>query len=186
MGKRSDFPRVERDCYDTPPEAVWPLVPHLGGGVAYWEPCAGAGALIEALDCVDDHDDTPSIECVFRSDIAPRHRWAERRDALSDPLPPLCDIDHIITNPPWTRSILHPMIERFSAARPTWLLFDADWMHTRQSAPYLPRLKKIVSVGRVKWIKDSPHTGKDNCCWYLFDARHDGSPPQFFGRSFDG
>jgi hypothetical protein len=52
---------------------------------------------------------------------------------------------------------------------PTWLLFDADWMHTRQSAPFMPHLRKIVSVGRVKWIPDSPFTGKDNCCWYLFD-----------------
>jgi hypothetical protein len=40
-----------------------------------------------------------------------------------------------ITNPPWDRKILHRLIERFSAVGPTWLLFDADWMHTKQSAP---------------------------------------------------
>ena len=28
-------------------------------------------------------------------------------------------------------------------------------------------LKKIVSVGRVEWIKGK--AGKDNCCWYYFD-----------------
>ena len=31
MGKRSNFPRVPRDFYPTPFEAVPPLVPHLRG-----------------------------------------------------------------------------------------------------------------------------------------------------------
>ena len=42
-------------------------------------------------------------------------------------------------------------------------------------------LKKVVSVGRIKWIKDSKSTGKDNCCWYLFDKRFDGNT-EFYGR----
>ena len=86
-----------------------------------------------------------------------------------------------ITNPPWDRKVLHPLIEHLSSVAPTWLLFDADWMHTKQSAPMVARLQKVVSVGRVKWIEGSKMTGKDNCCWYLFDTRHSG-PAQFFGR----
>jgi hypothetical protein len=39
-----------------------------------------------------------------------------------------------------------------------------------------------VSVGRVKWIPDSKMTGKDNCCWYLFDQADD-APAQFIGRA---
>ena len=50
-----------------------------------------------------------------------------------------------------------------------------------QPAPFMPWLRKIVSVGRVKWIEDSPFTGKDNCCWYLFDAREE-APAEFIGR----
>jgi len=73
------------------------------------------------------------------------------------------------------------MIEYFTAYRPTWLLFDADWIHTKQSTEYLPLLKKIVSIGRVQWIPDSKSTGKDNCCWYLFDASYVG-PTMFYGR----
>jgi len=34
---------------------------------------------------------------------------------------------------------------------------------------YLPRCKKIVSIGRVKWFGNT--AGKDNCCWYLFDEQ---------------
>jgi hypothetical protein len=41
-------------------------------------------------------------------------------------------------------------------------------MHTKQAVPYLTKLKKVVSIGRVKWIEDSKYTGKDNSCWYLF------------------
>jgi hypothetical protein len=92
--------------------------------------------------------------------------------------------DYIITNPPWDRKILHPMIEHFSSMRPTWLLFDADWMHTKQSTPYMDYCQKIVPVGRVKWIPDSKMTGKDNAAWYLFDQdptlAHEAT--KFYGR----
>ena len=53
-----------------------------------------------------------------------------------------------------------------------------------QNAEYMHRCEKIVSVGRVKWIPGSKMTGKDNCCWYLFDREFgyaDGRT-QFFGR----
>ena len=73
------------------------------------------------------------------------------------------------------------MIEYFTAYRPTWLLFDADWIHTKQSIPYMGMLKKIVSIGRVKWIEDSKSVGKDNCCWYLFE-RDSSSHTKFYGR----
>ena len=89
--------------------------------------------------------------------------------------------DLIITNPPWDRRLLHPMIERFSEIRPTWLLFDADWAHTLQARPFLPLCCKIVSVGRVKWLEGTQHTSKDNCAWYLFGTRQPG-PIEFVGR----
>lgn len=49
MGKRSDFERKPRDLYETPPEAVQPLLPHLCPQTRFIEPCAGAGALVDAL-----------------------------------------------------------------------------------------------------------------------------------------
>jgi hypothetical protein len=172
MGKRSDFERVPRDFYPTPYEAVAPLLRELPAGRRYIEPCAGDGALIRHLDC--DHF------CVGSSDIEPLGREARRLDARTERFDDYT-FDCFITNPPWARDVLHPIITNLSAQAPTWLLFDADWMHTRQSAPFMPILRKIVSVGRVKWIPDSPFTGKDNCCWYLFDA-HSDAPAQFVGR----
>jgi hypothetical protein len=64
--------------------------------------------------------------------------------------------------------------------RPTWLLFDADWMHTKQAATHLQYCQRIVSVGRLKWIPDTPHKGKDSCAWYLFQATK--IETKFFGQ----
>ena len=71
------------------------------------------------------------------------------------------------------------MIEHLSKQKPTWLLFDADWMHTKQSIPYLRYLHKLVSVGRIKWFGNM--TGKDNCAWYLFDREANNTI--FYGRT---
>jgi hypothetical protein len=172
MGKRSDFERVPRDFYPTPYEAVVPLLPHLAPGTRYAEPCAGDGALIKHL-ALHGHI------CAAAADIEPRANGIIQLDARKHTL-------HsgyfYITNPPWERETLHPIILNLSRNMPTWLLFDADWMHTKQSAPFMPFLHKIVSVGRVKWIPDSKMTGKDNCCWYLFDQTSEASA-QFIGRA---
>jgi len=90
--------------------------------------------------------------------------------------------DFIITNPPWDRPVLHQIIERTAGFKPTWLLFDSDWMHTIQAARHLEICVKIISVGRVKWMAGSENTGMDNCCWYLFDVNHIGKKTEFVGR----
>lgn len=172
MGKRSSFERIPRDFYPTPREAVLPLLPHLMPRTHFAEPCAGDGALVRHLEGAGH-------VCALALDIEPRGEGIIPQSAL-DAL--LVGFDCIITNPPWDRSILHALIPHLSFQAPTWLLFDADWMHTRQSAPFMHYLRKIVSVGRVKWIPDSPFTGKDNCCWYLFD-QNDGAAAYFVGRA---
>jgi hypothetical protein len=176
MGKRSDFERIPRDKYPTPEAAVRPLLPHLDYGTTFVEPCAGDGRLVRHLE-------KHGLSCLYMFDIEPQHEDVDRADALGEQawtafMDP--SVDCIITNSPWDRKLLHPMINTFRRAKPTWLLFDADWMHTRQSAPFMPYCRKIVSVGRVKWIESSKMTGKDNAAWFLFDA----TPGQtlFFGR----
>jgi hypothetical protein len=158
MGKRSNFIRKERDFYPTPYEAVIPLLPYLDRD-AFCDPCAGNGLLI-------DHLEKNKLICKEAWDIEPRRSDIIKKDALISTSS--TNIDYFITNPPWTREILHPLIMNLSDQRPTWLLFDADWMHTKQSKEYMKRCIKIISIGRLKWIPDSKMTGKDNCCWYLF------------------
>lgn len=157
MGKRSSFERRERDFYPTPRAAVVPLLPFLKGHETYCEPCVGDGALLKALP----------LRCINAFDIEPDGDF-RIKDALQIDEQDVDGCDLIITNPPWERTLLHEMIRRFSALRPTWLLFDADWAHTRQAAELMKLCSDVVSIGRLKWIMGSPHTGKDNCCWYRF------------------
>ena len=179
MGKRSNFERVERDFYPTPFQAVKPLLPHLSEKEFFVEPCAGDGTLV-------DHLEKNNMKCIFQSDIEPRRKNILELDVFKLDAMQFLNADLIITNPPWDRKILHPLILHCIELLPTWLLFDADWMHTKQAADYLPYLKKIVSVGRVKWIPDSESTGKDNCCWYYFDRYNKVMCASFYGRLSNG
>ena len=162
MGKRSDFPRRPHDAYRTiDPKAVRVLIPFLRGVHFFAEPCAGDGDMIRALE-------SHGLVCEFRGDIK------DGVDALH--MKSFGVIDAVITNPPWTRQVLHPMIRHFQRIAPTWLLFDADWAHTGQAVPFIDQCSHIVSVGRLKWIEGTKQTGKDNVAWYRFHAQHGGGP----------
>lgn len=177
MGKRSNFKRRPQDKYRTfDARAAVALAPHLPWATVFWEPCAGAGDLISILQPYGPR-------CVVASDINPEDEKVFRLDALTATPADVASTKatHIITNPPWTRPILHGMIAHFSGILPTWLLFDTDWLHTGQSAPFVSQLVKVVSVGRLCWIEGTNQTGKDNAAWHLFDARHKG-PTEFVGR----
>jgi hypothetical protein len=169
------------DFYATPEEAVLPLLPWLPAGAKFCEPCAGEGHLIRHLE-------KQGHQCVsaFDADVDTPYKMMDTQYIDETHI---CGADMIITNPPWSRDVLHPMITRFADIAPTWLLFDADWMHTKQSKPYMQYCRMIVSVGRIKWIADSKHTGKDNCAWYLFGPNPKpmpegmrAAPPFFVGR----
>lgn len=173
MGKRSGFERAAKDLYETPHKAVEPLLPHLAPRTRFIEPCAGPRKLISTLGAYL-HD------CVSYSDA---HQYYDD-DVILDATTTTYNVDNsiFITNPPWTREILHKIIVNLSNQAPTWLLFDADWLFTKQATPFLPRLRKVVAIGRVKWIEGSKNTGKDNCCWYLFDKPNEGNSIEFYGK----
>jgi len=183
MGKRSSFERRPHDYYSTPAEAVDPLVNFFDNGPldkvidTFVEPCAGNGALVKHLR-------DAGLHCVHQSDIDPQGPRIAARDALTMSRGDFPEADAIITNPPWSRRLLHPLIERLSDVMPTWLLMDADWVHTQQAFPYLPRLRTIVSVGRVRWIPGSKMKGKDNCAWHEFvnPTDHPFQATAFFAR----
>lgn len=180
MGKRSSFDRIPRDYYPTPIEAVAPLIPHLPYFFKYAEPCAGDGRLIQHITNLTDCGG----QCDYAADIDPKSSNIKTANALDIKPSVGRAVDFCITNPPWNRKILHPLIESWMCVCPTWFLFDADWMHTKQSATLITYCAKIVSVGRVKWIEGSKNTGKDNCAWYLFDAnKKPDLPAIFYGRT---
>lgn len=161
MGKRSDFERNPRDLYETPYAGVVPLIPFLASGTTFYEPCAGSGALIE-------HFRKHQINCRGSSDIEPLRLGIGTMNAMDLTHDHVRGIDMIITNPPWSRKILHPMIDHFRVLRPTWLLIDANWMFTKQAGPFMKFCEKVVTIGRLKWFPESNMTGKDDCAWFHF------------------
>ena len=176
MGRRSNFKRIDKDAYDTfDRKAYPPLLRQLTRPVKFWEPCGGKYDMAEALEEAG-HD------CVIASDIAPRDERVFRVDAMDVTAEDVdcTGVEYIITNPVWSRPLMHRMIWNFSGFRPTWVLFDAAWAHTTQEVPArkygvptAPELMEhchmIVSVGRLQWIEGTNQRGVDDCCWYLFD-----------------
>ena len=174
MGKYSSMPRRARDFYATPAKATLPLLPHLKTNTKFSEPCCGDLALVRHLE-------RAGHKCYFASDIENRctpetvagewvHTTALEIDALRVTTP-LSQADCVITNPPFSKEILFPLIEHFRKYNQTWLLLPADFAHNVGSAPYLEYCSKIVSIGRIKWIPDSKHTGKENYSWYCFEMK---------------
>jgi hypothetical protein len=171
MGKRSNFDRLPKDLYDTPREALLPLLPYLKPGTVFAEPCAGRGALIDLLEAAGH-------VCIWATDIDPERADIGKLNALTIPAIGVRNVraQRFITNPPWSRETLHRIIDALSKMLPCWFLFDADWPHTRQSADLILRCSRIIPVGRVKWIPGSRYVGKDNCCWYEFTPCHTIGP----------
>jgi hypothetical protein len=166
MGKRSDFVRIARDKYDTPVEAARPLLRWLPRRTRFIEPCVGAGQLA-------GHLKASGHVCVGAYD------WPDDARAKVYEIPPGAIF---VTNPPyWGKpDDLHPLITNLSDQAPTWLLMSADWLFNKSSGPLTRRLRRVVAVGRVKWLPGSPYVGKDNAAWLLFDCK--ARAAHFIGR----
>lgn len=151
-----------------------PLVGHLGTGFTFCEPCAGDGRLVGHLEELFD------AHCFLPMDVEPNADWVMEGDAniLSSSDMQYCEM--IVTNPPFTWSVLKPLMEKFISLAPTLLLLPADFMHNKRMAPFLKDCVWIKSIRRVKWIEGSKATGVDNYCWYLFDKNKPSDQPTAF------
>lgn len=162
MGKRSDFKRLDKDSYNTfDPRAYVPIKKHFDPH-NFYEPCCGEGEMTSHLVKL-------GWSCVGMSDIRPGMGRATR-DAFSLNKNDINGAQWIVTNPPWSRNIMHPMIRHFvSICENVLLLMDADWAYTNQAKEYMtPYLTDIYPIGRLQWIPGTGMTGKDNCAWYKF------------------
>ena len=165
--KRSAFRRLEHDLYDTPAEAVWELLKELEDPTRFVEPCVGNGSLVGHLKraghVLVGAYDLPDDARVKRYDLPAGAEF--------------------ITNPPyWGQPRdLHPLIANLSSQAPTWLLMASDWLINEGSAAMMPRLRRVVAVGRVKWMPDTKFTGFDNAVWCRFGLPRD-EEPRFINR----
>ncbi len=176
MAKRDTgkFDRIPNDLYRTfDPRAMRALAPHLMPGTLFCEPCGGHGDLIDQLV-------NAGHQMAAAFDIDPRRADIRKGDATT--IRWRTSRGYFITNPPWTRDLLHRIIRNLASQAPTWLLFDADWAFTDQSAQFAPLMRKVVAVGRLRWIPNTDMDGRENSAWYLFDGTRPPAPTEFIGR----
>lgn len=167
MGKRSEgFERASRDLYPTiDPDAVSPLLPHLGEYGNFVEPCAGAGNLSDLI-----YEQSNTSWCAAKEfDIQPMHPRVLQKNALFLTNKDVEGCRYIITNPPFSWAMLKPLLDHLPKIKTTWLLLPADIMHNKRMAPYMGVCAKVVSVGRLYW-QENKVKGVDNYCWYRFDS----------------
>lgn len=177
MGRRSNFVRIPKDLYRTiDPRAVPPVLPFiLAEGIrSFVEPCYGYGDLVgpflrAGIDCLARYD----IQTNSTRKIDPVRIRDGRELTFAD----LNGADAIISNPPWSRPLLHALIARWARMAPTWLLFDAGWKHTGQARALMEAYcTDFVPTPRLRWIPGTDDTATDDAGWYRFhvgkDHRH--------------
>lgn len=162
MSKRTSFTHQStnpKDFWATPPDAVLPLLNYFTAPVTFIEPCAGDGALRDTLQA-------RGHKCAAAYDIHPRGDKIVQRDALKvTTTAPYC-----VTNPPYTESLVVPLI-RYWVRQPqtTYLLIPSDWLANLWFGEFAPRVFHLIPVGRIKWISNSPSSGFENSMWVGFN-----------------
>ena len=153
MSKRSSFGRIPRDLYESvDPRILAPNFLSYITGKMYYEPSCGSGKLINQL--------APYAVCGGASDIEPLG-VGTRKDGLYVTIDDVEDFDYLITNPPYKKDLLLPLIDHWSSLIPTWLLLPADLAHNGYMVPYMKKCERVVSVGRLyfflnEWVVKEP------------------------------
>ena len=146
MSKFSSFERIDKEFYPTiDPKSIPPnFLKHIKGKT-YAEPCCGAGDLVNLIG--------DNAVCRWESDLNPSGcgvAW----DAMKLTKNELEKCDLIVTNPPYLKDVLLPLISHLSSLRPTWMLLPAGFAHTKYAKDYMLRCEYMVNIGRLYWFEN--------------------------------
>jgi len=144
VSKFSSFERIDKEFYPTiDPKSIPPnFLKHIKGKT-YAEPCCGAGDLINLIG--------DNAVCRWKSDLNPAGcgvAW----DAMKLSKNELEKCELIVTNPPYLKDVLLPLISHLSSLRPTWMLLPADIMHNGYMVEPMKKCERVVSIGRLYWF----------------------------------
>ena len=170
----SRFPRRKNDFYATwDTRATPPLLPHLHPATRFIEPCAGAGDLTAQLRAAGH-------VCTEQTDINPQAPDIEQADAATRQYD-VSNGEIFITNPPWTRQILQPMLLNWLKQAPVWILIDAGFPYNKRTDERIKNcLARQVPVGRLKWIRNSPHDSSKNTVWCYLTSEWNKPYSEFY------
>jgi hypothetical protein len=166
--RESGYARKERDAYETPEWVTAALLPHLRPLGCIWEPAAGSGKMVRALE--------KDGRFVVYSDIETGTDFFQERT-------PMGGADGIVTNPPYefaTEFVTRSLALMQNAQGVVALLLRTDFDHakTRQFLFGLSKQfsKKLVLTKRIKWFEDSTGQPSFNHAWFIWDWKHQGPP----------
>ncbi len=159
----SGYIRKELDAYETPDWVTHAVIPYLELGRVVWEPAAGSGKMVRALqergfevsgsEISDGNDFLLMIDRRFRQ---------------------------IVTNPPYTlaqRFIEHAM-RMVGGDGMVAMLLRCDFDHARGRQHLFGKCpefyKKIVLTRRIRWFEDSTGSPSFNHAWYIWRMEHRG------------
>jgi hypothetical protein len=168
----SGFERKERDLYETPEWVTTALVPHIPAFNKVWEPAAGSGKMVRALQKAGFYVIASDIDLCPEADFL-----------ISQPN---AGTDAIITNPPYFLAeefISHAMMLMKPVSGCVAMLLRTDYDHakTRGHLFQHPFSKKLVLTKRIKWFEDSKGQPSFNHAWFIWDWKHQGAPTLAYG-----
>lgn len=171
MSKRSNFEKRPRDYYATVDNRAGDaLAPFIQDVKYFAEPFAGNGALIYQLQ------ERHGKYCMWKSDLLPQPDISfgltiHQMDYTDVSERCIYNSDVLITNPPFTKELFHGAIEHFTPMIDCWWLMQADWIFNLGSVKLLDKyVTDIITIGRLKWFLDSPHSSTDNFVWVKTSA----------------
>jgi hypothetical protein len=154
------------DFYETPPHYIAALLGEVSVYGRIFEPCAGEGAIADALR------KDPAIRCVETNDIDEARDTDYHFDA-SEPYPFSVDFDWTISNPPFSNelAILQEALnfcERVAfLARLSFLEPTEDRAHLLESTPPA----RVIVLPRYSFRPNDEgkkQTDSVTCCWLVW------------------
>ena len=169
----SGYERKALDLYETPEWVTAIIVDHTDYGYV-WEPAAGNGKMVKALNDAEIG--------VHATDIT------TGTDFLKTNSMPDIDIRAIITNPPYELArefIEHALTLTEPKHGQVAMLLRTDFDHAKRRQHLFglcPQFaKKIVLTKRIKWFEDSKGQPSFNHAWFIWDWKHSGPPILAYG-----
>jgi hypothetical protein len=178
--------RTGTDWHPTPPCLTLALtrfvLPGLPPGPV-WEPCAGDGRLARAIEAEGRQ--------VIATDIAPRCAAVARHDLRADP-PAGTAGASLVTNLPWDRALLDPLIGRglmlldSGVLQAMALLLRPDKLFAGSRADAFNRAAELWQCSwRPVWIEGSTRNPRWAAFWAVWRRNYAGPPVTRFLRYSD-
>lgn len=167
----SGYERKERDLYETPVWVTDALRPHVRKLGTIWEPAAGSGKMVAALQDWGVN--------VAASDIDKGQDFLDYTTATAS--------DAIITNPPYNQAyafVMHAIRLMEPQRGLVAMLLRTDWDHAK-GRNFLftepPFAKKVALTKRIQWFEGTKGSPSFNHAWFIWDWKHQGAPTLAYG-----